>query len=131
MPKAYSQDLRDRVITAYTEGTTRISTLSKIFKVGVNAISIWVNRYKATGDYSSKQGVGCGIKPKFTDKQAVISFLKTYPDANAIQIRDVIAPDLHINTFYDSLRRMGVTYKKKNRNISKEMNTAASSFWSS
>ena len=103
MPKAYSQDLRDRVITAYTEGTTRISTLSKIFKVGVNAISIWVNRYKATGDYSSKQGVGCGIKPKFTDKQAVISFLKTYPDANAIQIRDVIAPDLHINTFYDSL----------------------------
>ena len=91
MPKAYSQDLRDRVITAYTEGTTRISTLSKIFKGGVNAISIWVNRYKATGDYSSKQGVGCGIKPKFTDKQAVISFLKTYPDANGIQIRDVIA----------------------------------------
>ena len=43
MPKAYSQDLRDRVIYAYNEGTTRISTLSKRFKVGVKAISIWVN----------------------------------------------------------------------------------------
>ena len=34
-------------------------------------------------------------------------------EANAIDIRDHVAPGLHMNTFYDSLKRMDITYKKR------------------
>ena len=130
MAKAYSQDLRDRVIMTYDTDVKKISSLSILFKISVNTIRIWINRYEATGDYTSKQGVGCGMKPKFTNKQAVLGFLRLNPDASAIDIRDAVSPSLPMNTFYDSLHRMGITYKKKSQNINKGMNTVVSNFWS-
>ena len=36
--------------------------------------------------YSSKQGVGCGMKPTYTDKEAVLNFIKDNPDTNGIGI---------------------------------------------
>ena len=131
MAKAYSQDLRDRVIMAYDEGVKKVSSLSKLFTISVSTIRIWIDRYEATGDYSSKQGVGCGMKPSFTNKQAVLTFLRLKLDANAIDIRDSVAPNLPMNTFYDTLHRMGITYKKKSQNTNRGMNTVANNFWSS
>ena len=59
--KAYSQDLRDRVILTYESGEHNKSKISRIFKVGYDAVCEWIDRYKKTGDYRSKQGVNCGI----------------------------------------------------------------------
>ena len=44
MAKAYSQDLRDRVIMTYDTGVKKISSLSILFKISVNTIRIWINR---------------------------------------------------------------------------------------
>ena len=57
MAKAYSQDLRDRVIMTYDTGVKKISSLSILFKISVNTIRIWINRYEATGDYTSKGSI--------------------------------------------------------------------------
>lgn len=111
--KAYSQDLRDRVILTYESGEPNKSKISRIFKVGYDAVSEWIDRYNKTGDYSSKQGVGCGRVPKYNDKKAILNFLEKNPDANAIQIRDELVPEMHINTFYDTLKRLKITYKKR------------------
>ncbi|QGP57731.1 hypothetical protein PsalBI1_00269 [Piscirickettsia salmonis] len=73
----------------------------------------WIRRYLSTGDYSSKQGVGCGAQIRFNDKQTILDFIKKNPDANGIAIRDGIAPDLPMSTFYDALKRLKVTYKKR------------------
>lgn len=111
--KAYSQDLRDRVILTYESGEHNKSKISRIFKVGYDAICDWIERYKKTGDYSSKQGVGCGRVAGYDDKQAILDFLDKNPDANGIQIRDELIPHMHINTFYDTLKRLKITYKKR------------------
>jgi transposase len=118
--RAYSQDLRDRVVKAYCEEGMMVSKIAEVFKICTDTIYDWLKRFKTTGDYSSKQGVGCGPQCRFTDKKAILEFIKNTPDADGIAIRDAVAPDLPMSTFYDTLARMEITFKKKNRSIKKE-----------
>ena len=111
--KAYSQDLRNKVIQSYYEDAKTVSDLSVLFRIGVNTIKDWIHRYETTGNYTSKQGVGCGRVCKYSDKNKILQYIKENPDANGIEIRDAVAPDLHMNTFYDTLHRMQITYKKR------------------
>jgi len=92
--------------------------ISKLFGICYESVLDWVKRYKEEGDFSSKQGVGCGRAIRFKDK--ILEYLKSYPDASGIEVRDAIAPDLPMSTFYDTLARLNITYKKKNTNISNE-----------
>ena len=64
-------------------------------------------------EISSKQGVGCGMKPTFTDKTAVLDFIKNNPDTDGVGIRDALMPDMPMSTVYDTLKRMKITYKKR------------------
>jgi transposase len=119
--KAYSLDLRDRVIATYKEGKLNKMEISITFKVGYDTVLDWIQRFITTGDYSSKQGVGCGRAMRFNDKDAIMTFIEENPDANGIDIRDNVAPELPMSTFYDTLSRLQITYKKKSLNISNEM----------
>jgi isfu1 transposase len=114
--KAYSQDLRDRVIELYKTKEYTKTALTKIFKLSYQTVFDWINRYNESGNCSSKQHIQSGRKPRFTDKESVLSFLSTNPDSEGIDIRNAVAPELPMSTFYDSLSRMKITYKKKSRN---------------
>ena len=85
--KAYSLDLRDRVIATYKEGRLNKTEISILFKVSYDTVLDWIKRYIATGDYSSKQGSGCGRAMRFNDKNAILKFIEENPDANGIDIR--------------------------------------------
>ena len=84
--KAYSLDLRDRVIATYKEGRLNKTEISILFKVSYDTVLDWIKRYIATGDYSSKQGSGCGRAMRFNDKNAILKFIEENPDANGIDI---------------------------------------------
>lgn len=114
--KAYSQDLRNCVIKVHTVDNMTPSKISRLLNIGVNTVYDWIRRFETTGDYSSKQGVGCGPEFKFTDKESILAYLTENPDANGIEIRDAVAPNLPMSTFYDTLARLEITFKKKNRN---------------
>lgn len=118
--KAYSQDLRDRVILTFKQGAHSRASLSRMFHVGYDTVCDWINRYAMSGDYSSKQGVGCGRKQRFTDKESILQFIENNPDADGIEIRDAVASELPMSTFYDTLKRLNITYKKKSQNTNKE-----------
>ena len=114
--RAYSQDLRERVITTYNRKEINTSLIANLYKIHRVTVSRWVKQYKETGSYASKQGVDCGRKhrfTRFTDKQAILNYLNDHPNANRIEIRDAVASDIPMNTFYDTLSRMKVTYKKR------------------
>jgi transposase len=49
--KAYSKDLRDRVILTYESGEHNKRKISRIFKIGYDTICDWIDRYQKTGDY--------------------------------------------------------------------------------
>jgi transposase len=111
--KAYSQDLRDRVIDLYERYKYTKTALSKLFKLDRHTISDWIKRYKETGDYSSKQHCQTGRQIRFGDKEKVLAYLAEHPDAEGIDIRNCLAPNLPMSTFYDALSRMKITYKKR------------------
>ena len=111
--RAYSQDLRDRVIDLHKTAKYRIKAISDILGIERHTISRWIRRYTANGDYSSRQHLQSGRKAKFADKEKVIDFLASNPDSRGIDIRDGVAPGLAMSTFYDTLRRMKITYKKR------------------
>lgn len=118
--KAYSQDLRDRVISYHTEQQMSTAAISSLFKISIQTVRDWIKKYETTGDYSSKQGANGGRPCKFSDKTKLLDCLGIHTDANAIEIRDIVAPGLHMNTFYGSLKRMKVTYKKRAKIQTKE-----------
>lgn len=122
--KAYSQDLRERIIGAY-EKNTPIPEIVALFNVCRSTVDDWIQRFIDTGDYSSMQGK-LGQPPyKFNDKQAILDFITKNPDADGIAIRDAVAPELAMSTFYDTLKRLGITFKKKSRNTSSAKNKSA------
>jgi len=46
-----------------------------------------------------------------------LKFIENNPDSDGIAIRDAVAPELPMTTFYDTLKRMNITYKKKSQSI--------------
>lgn len=111
--KAYSQDLRNRVIKSYTEDNLKVKSIANTFRICSDTVYKWIKKFKRTGECVSLQGVDCGRKPRFTNKEAVLRFIDANPDADGIAIRDAVAPSLPMSTFYDSLARMEITYKKR------------------
>lgn len=114
--KAYSKDLRDRVIAAYNKNTP-IAKIVEIFKICKATANDWIKRFETTGDYSSKQGTVGQPNYKFNDKERIVEFIRANPDADGIAIRDAVAPNVAMSTFYDTLKRMEITFKKKSLNI--------------
>lgn len=112
--KAYSQDLRDRVIRAY-EKSVPIAEIITLFNICRATVDDWIQRFIDTGDYSSRQGKSGQPPYKFNDKQAILNFISENPDADGIMIRDAVAPNLAMSTFYDTLARMEITYKKRTK----------------
>lgn len=111
--KAYSQDLRERVIEMYKTGLYVQKEIAEILKLAINTVSTWIKRYIDTGDFSSKQHCQAGRSRKFDNKAKVLEYLSTHPDSTALEMRDSIAPGIADSTFYDSLVRMNITYKKR------------------
>ena len=127
--KAYSQDLRDRVIALYKTRKYTKTALTKIFKLSNQTVFDWIKRYEKSNDYSSKQHIQLGRKARFTDKKRVLEFLAQNPDSQGLDIRDAIAPEIPMSTFYDTLRRMRITYKKKSLNTKEGAKRQGKSLW--
>ena len=111
--KAYSQDLRERVIEMHNTGLYLQKEIARILKLAVNTVRTWIKRYLSTGDFSSKQHCQRGRIRSFDNKAKVLEYLSTHPDSTALEMRDSIAPGIPDSTFYDSLVRMNITYKKR------------------
>ncbi|AZP06039.1 IS630 family transposase [Francisella tularensis] len=109
---SYSQDFRDIVINKYEEGMTEFE-LSKFFNIDKRTVVSWIELYKRTGDYSSRQGVGCGRVASFTDKTLIEQYLIDHPDASTLDIKEALAPDIPRSTFYDCLNILGFSFKKR------------------
>lgn len=127
--RAYSQDLRDRVILKYKTEQYSIIELAKLFNIERHTITSWISRYKETGDYSSRQHYQRGREIKFKERNKVLEYLSMNPNADGKTIRNNVAPNLAMSTFYDALSRMKITYKKKSQDINLETKKKEKNLW--
>jgi len=114
--KAYSMDLRKRVMAAYDSGKYSLKEVAERFEVTVRWIQQVRQRRKLEGSIAPHPQ-NQGRKPAFRGKQLeeLNEFVKHCPDATLEEIRNRFAGKItcSIVAIHYTLKRLGWRYKKK------------------
>lgn len=116
MGRAYSQDLRERVMAAVDSGTGAYAAAS-LFQVSVSYIYKALGRRKRTGETSARPWAG-GPKPKLAIYDEVLcARVMSKPDATLAELQAWLAAEhslkVSIGCVWKRLRDLGLTLKKK------------------
>ena len=114
MPKAYSDDLRERVAYATQEGAT-VRETAAVFAVSESSVVKWSQRFRATGSAAAKP-MGGDQRSKLTaHRQSVLAIIEKEPDLTLDEIKMRLAAEgilvgrSSINRFLKSER---ISFKK-------------------
>ena len=115
MGRAYSQDLRERVLAAVDSGTGAYAAAS-IFRVSVSYIYKLLGRRKRTGETSARPWAG-GPKPKLAAHDEALSVrVMSEPDATLAELQAWLVTEhnvkVSIGCLWKRLRQLGLTLKK-------------------
>ena len=123
MARAYSQDLRDRVIDAASSGPSLRGTAAR-FEVGVSTVIRWVGRVVDSGERSArKQGRPRGLKLD-PHKDFLLPLIEAEPDMTIERMRERLLEDRGVRastgTIWTFLDRCRLTFKKKSAHASEQ-----------
>ena len=111
--RAYSLDLRQRVMKAYDEGKWTVGQIAERFKVG----EWWVHKLKrqrkaggGIGPRKGKVGQPRHLGPEQLNR--LEHYVDKHPDATLEQIHEKIGATCTMVTIHNTLRRLGYRYKK-------------------
>jgi transposase len=112
--KAYSQDLRERVVRACDERRGTRQQIASLFGVSTAWIRRLLQRRRETGSFAPRPHAG-GPPPKMTDERRarLLVLVTEQPDATLAELRDRLAAPVHLSTVARALDRLRWTVKKK------------------
>ena len=111
MGKAYSTDLRLRVLADYDEGV-RPGNLADRYRVSERWIYKLLRQRKETGCIEPRRG-HTGPKPKLADHEKRLrELVDARPDATLEEMKEQLGVRVSITTLWRALRDLGVTLKK-------------------
>lgn len=111
--RAYSLDLRQRVMKAYDEGQWTVGQIAERFKVG----EWWVHKLKrqrqSEGSLAPRKGA-VGQPRSFQAEQLrqLVEYVDRHGDATLEQIREALGVHCTAATIHNTLKRLGYRYKK-------------------
>lgn len=123
MAKAYSYDLRQKVIKAIELDGWKKSEVAELFQISRNTINLWLKRKQETGDYQALSNRPNCIKAKITDWQAFQEFAQRHGDKTQAQMAQLWDETISPRTISRGLKKIGFTRKKKTTDMKKEMKT--------
>jgi transposase len=114
MVKPYSNDLRERVVSAVLSGESSRSVAAR-FGVAVSSVVKWSQRYRRTGSVAPDK-MGGGRRPLLEPhRDLVIELIGRTPHLTVRGLRDILR-DRGINVsrhaVWQFLRREGLSFKK-------------------
>ena len=114
MSRAYSSDLRGRVLEAAANGSARGA--AEQFDVGVATAIRWVRRLRETGERTARrqgQPKGSGID---VHEAFLLALIERTPDVTLTEICEAMAKEQGVATSRSTLcrffKRRGITFKK-------------------
>ena len=114
MPRPYSQDLRDRVVTSVAGGRSRRATAT-IFSVSVATVVRWSQRFRTTGSAAALAMGGHRPHRLASRREWLLARIAEKPDLTLRAIRAELAAD-GVKVSYGALwaffAREGITFKK-------------------
>ena len=116
MAKAYSQDLRERVIHHYLRGFSKIAIVT-VFEIGMDTLNRWIRHYQATGHLQPKLRTRYRAR-KFSDSD-LLNYIQQHPSATLVEMAHYFS--VKHSSVRARLIKLGITYKKKYFFTKKEM----------
>ncbi len=113
MARAYSYDLRQKVIRAIELDGWKKSQAAEMFQISRNTIDLWLKRRQETGDYRALSNHPHRTKAKITDWQAFQEFVAQHGDKTQRQMAMLWGEPISSRTISRGLKKIGFTRKKK------------------
>jgi transposase len=112
--RAYSNDLRERIVRAVLRGEHSWREIAHIFAVSLTFVIRLLRRWRQTGCLDPTPHRG-GPTPCLDDPalQRLQQLVHDHPDATLRELRDLLGIPCHISTIDRALRRLRITRKKK------------------
>jgi len=122
--RAYSQDLRDRVIDAALSVPKGVRKAAARFEVGASTAVKWVQRARDSGERSARpQGRPRGLKLD-AHRDFLLPLIEATPDMTIEDMQERLRADLgvtaSVGTIWTFLDRCGLTFKKKSVHASEQ-----------
>ena len=121
MARAYSYDLRQKVIRAIELDGWKKSEAAEIFQISRNTIDLWLKRREETGDYRPHSNRPHRTQAKITDWQAFEEFANQNGDKTQAQMAQLWGESISPRTISRGLKKIGFTRKKRITDTKKEM----------
>jgi transposase len=123
MARAYSQDLRERVIDAALSGPSLRQAAAR-FNVGVSTVIGWVGRWRDSGEDSARrQGRPRGLKLD-PHRDFLLPLIEAEPDMTIEKMQERLLEDRGVKasagTIWTFLDRCRLTFKKKTVHASEQ-----------
>lgn len=111
-----SQDLRERIVSAYEAGEGGYAVIAARFAVGPTVVGKLVRQKRELGTLES-QVHRRGRKPAVSGKKEaeLRKHLQQYPDATVLERRDALGLTCSEKTLWQTLRKLGWRFKKSRR----------------
>ncbi len=113
MGKAYSYDLRQKVMSAIQLDGMRKSEAAQIFQISRNTIDLWFKRQAETGDYQAQSNRPHRTVNKITDWQQFTAFAQTYGDRTQAEMATLWEGEISARSIARALHSIGWTRKKR------------------
>ena len=111
MAKAYSMDLRKRVIAACESGMS-VQDAATVYRITARTIFDWLRRKRETGSFAPKTGKP-GPRNKLANHLDTLrEIIRDQPDATLREIRDRLPVRVGIMTISRALTSLNITLKK-------------------
>lgn len=117
MAKAYSEDLRIRVVRAYEEKLGSIREIAKQYQVGKTFVNDLIQQWRRTGSVRPLPNRG-GVKPKLDAEhlQKLQQIVKLTNDATLSELSEQLATEtglkVSVPTIYRGIEKLRLTRKK-------------------
>jgi transposase len=116
MGRAYSEDLRMRVLGAVDAGLSKMQ-VCRTYRIARSTLDDWLALREQTGQVASKPANRRGPIPALTDQSEVHEFIQRHRHCTLSQMalawEQEAGQRLTVMTFCNSLRRLGYTRKKR------------------
>src|SRR5436190_24347415 len=112
--RAYSTDLRERIVAAVERGDLSIRQIARLFSVSLSCVVRLLQHKRRTGSVQPRPHGG--VPPRELDAAAearLLDLVADEPDATLAELRDRLGVRCSLMTISRALRRRRITRKKK------------------
>jgi transposase len=120
MGRAYSQDLRDRVLAMAASGASARQAAAR-FGIGVATAIVWVRRERQTGNKSAlPRGMSRGSKLD-VHAEYILRVVAETPDITLKELKSILSENfgtsVGVGTLWNFFDQRSITFKKKRRTL--------------